>query len=482
MKSIRFKLFTAIILILGLFLSGLLFYRYSFKGYFQEQKLRDMEEVIYRIETYGSNNTIEADDNEITYLASKHNVQIEISDSDSGDTICTTHTGGRGSMCNGSMGRNKFQLMEELGIKNGIERKIVYDKSTGVRFLTSYKETGGYDINISTPINIIDEAVASSLRYQLIIFIPLSILLFVITAMFSKRFTRPILKINEKTAAIENLDFGKNLEVKGKDEISQLGNSVNNLSSKIESTLHTLNDKNIQLQDMIDEAEKNGAVRREFVSSISHELKSPLAVISGYAQVLQSGAISSKEDVDYYIGIINEETERMGVIVSDLLDLYKLESNTFKLNIEEFDIYDLMESIVAKNKIIFKKQNIRLKYSFEHGVICGDKVRIEQALQNYINNGLAHIKGDNLMEIAAVNKAGKTHISVYNSGENIPDKEAEIIWNGFVRGDKVRNYKDNRVGLGLAIVKEIVRLHKGSCFFDNCSDGVKFWIELPLKC
>ena len=82
MKSIRFKLFTAIILILGLFLSGLLFYRYSFKGYFQEQKLRDMEEVIYRIETYGSNNTIEADDNEITYLASKHNVQIEISDSD----------------------------------------------------------------------------------------------------------------------------------------------------------------------------------------------------------------------------------------------------------------------------------------------------------------------------------------------------------------------------------------------------------------
>ena len=82
-------------------------------------------------------------------------------------------------------------------------------------------------------------------------------------------------------------------------------------------------------------------MRREFVSSISHELKSPLAVISGYAQVLQSGAISSKEDVDYYIGIINEETERMGVIVSDLLDLYKLESNTFKLNIEEFDIYDL---------------------------------------------------------------------------------------------------------------------------------------------
>jgi len=226
---------------------------------------------------------------------------------------------------------------------------------------------------------------------------------------------------------------------------------------------------------------KNQLARREFVSSVSHELKSPITVISGYIQALQEGIISSEEDRKYYLDVIGEETERLGIIVNDLLDLYKLESNTFKLNKKEVNINSLMRKTLEKNKFRFEEMNINLNFTESENITSiVDEVRLEQAVQNYNNNALSHVDENKIIDINLKVIEDNLVISVYNSGSNIEDDNLTRIWEGFIRVDKVRNYKEKRLGLGLAIVKQIVNLHDGTYGVKNRKYGVEFWISLRL--
>lgn len=479
MKSIKNKLFMGILFILSIFMIGIIIYGFSFKEYFQKEKLKDMKEIILEVEENFDENSIEFMEKFISNLSDKYNVQIDIQNRNNGKVVCATHSSGKNTM-NGGGGQHRFEVTENLGIKDDIIKEIIHDNSTGTNFLTSIKYIYNekYQILIRTPINIMEDAVIKSITLLMIIFIPITIIILVLTGLFSKKFTNPIIKITEKTSKIEKLDFSDDLNIKGSDEITILAKSVNNLSSTIESTLEELNDKNLSLKKFIEKEKENEVLRREFVSSVSHELKSPIAVISGYAQALEAGIISNDEDKSYYIGVINEEAERMQIIVNDLLDLYKLESNAFKLDVKEFSLDILMKRIVKKNDLRFAENNIKLITNIESVSIIGDEIRIEQAIQNYINNAISHVDDKKVLKVKLVNKDNTAIISVYNSGKNIEGENINIIWQGFVRIDKVRNYKEKRVGLGLAIVKQIVRLHNGTYGIINKENGVEFYIKL----
>ncbi|MEN8077391.1 HAMP domain-containing sensor histidine kinase [Clostridioides difficile] len=479
MKSIKNKLFMGILFILSIFMIGIIIYGFSFKEYFQKEKLKDMKEIILEVEENFDENSIEFMEKFISNLSDKYNVQIDIQNRNNGKVVCATNSSGKNTM-NGGGGQHRFEVTENLGIKDDIIKEIIHDNSTGTNFLTSIKyiDNEKYQILIRTPINIMEDAVVKSITLLMIIFIPITIIILALTGLFSKKFTNPIIKITEKTSKIEKLDFSDDLNIKGSDEITILAKSVNNLSSTIESTLEELNDKNLSLKKFIDKEKENEVLRREFVSSVSHELKSPIAVISGYAQALEAGIISNEEDKSYYIGVINEEAERMQIIVNDLLDLYKLESNTFKLDVKEFSLDILMKRIIKKNDLRFAENNIKLITNIEAVNIIGDEIRIEQAIQNYINNAISHVDDKKVLEVNLVNKDNTAIISVYNSGKNIEEENINRIWQGFVRIDKVRNYKEKRVGLGLAIVKQIVRLHNGTYGIINKENGVEFYIKL----
>lgn len=482
MKSIKLKLFIGILLILSVFLGGMLIYGSTFKSYFQMEKLKEMTIVIGKVEEIINKDGIVDITRKVENISETYNVQVEIEVSETGEIICSTHNNGRNGMMGHMMGtKNKYEVLEFIGNEADIEKNIILDKSTGVKFLTSSKvfRDLNYYIKVSTPINIIDEALSKSLNLQVLIFTPITIIIFIITAIYSDIFTKPILEIRKKTRKIEELNFQGELQLKGNDEIAELGISVNNLSNKIENTMEELKDKNLRLQEMYDKERENEILRKEFVSSVSHELKSPIAVISGYAQVLEAGVISSKEDLEYYISVINDESRRMQVIVNDLLDLYKLESNTFKLELEEISMDDLLKKIIKKNSMRFEEEEINLKVSYEHLLIHGDAIRIEQAIQNYINNALSHVDKKKILDISLKSYDNTVEISVYNSGNKIAKEDIEKIWKGFVRIDKVRNYKEKRVGLGLTIVKQIVDLHNGICGVENQLDGVKFWFRIP---
>lgn len=479
MRSIRVKLFVGILLILSVFLSGILSYGLFFKKYFQNQKLSEMESVILEVEDGINRQGLDNLSERVSEIAESFNVQIEVTSNNTGKALCSTHNINKG---NGMGGVNRFEVIKDIGTENGVSKVILYDKSTGVEFLTAKGNVVGeaYEVTVKTPINIMDDAVNNSISFLLKIFTPIIIVILVLTYIFSNRFTRPIIKIKEKTEKITKLNFTEDLMVSGRDEIADLTSSVNNLSNTIKVTLEELESKNKSLEDMIEKERENERVRREFVSSVSHELKSPIAVISGYAQMLEADIISNKEDKDYYIKVINEETERMSVIVSDLLELYKLQSNTFSLKVSEIYLGDLVKNIIRKNKIAFDKIGVNLETTIENPIVIGDEIRLEQAIQNYINNSLSHIDSKKLLKIE-VSSDGK--ISVFNSGENINESDLEKIWQGFVRVDKVRNYKEKRIGLGLTIVNQIAKLHEGSCGVLNKESGVEFWIKVNVaKC
>lgn len=479
MKSIKLKLFSGIVLIFSIFILGIATYGVTYKDFFQREKLMEMNEVIEEIKNYIDKDYDNRVDGKLEGLSEKYSVQIDIKDVLTSESIFSSHKMGKNNMMNG---QHRFEVIESIGEKEGVSETITLDRSTGVEFLTAVgKNVYTYEITVKTPITVIDDAVNKSMKLLFMIMVPVGFIALFITALFSRQFTKPVIEITKKTRKIEELSFCEDLNIKSIDEIGTLAKSVNNLSLKIEETLKNLKEKNLELENMMENEKKNQLARREFVSSVSHELKSPITVISGYIQALQEGFLSSEEDRKYYLDVIGEETERLGIIVNDLLDLYKLESNTFKLNKKEVNINSLMKKTLEKNKFRFEEMNINLNFTEgENITIIVDEVRLEQAVQNYINNALSHVDEKKVIDINLKVIEDNLVISVYNSGSNIEDDNLTRIWEGFIRVDKVRNYKEKRLGLGLAIVKQIVNLHNGTYGVKNRKHGVEFWISLRL--
>lgn len=481
MKSIRKKLITGILLIVAVFLGGILIYSLTFKSYFRNQRLVEMKYAAKETEDVIINDTSEDYAGLINSISDKYNAEIAVEDLNLQKTIFATYKGGKNNRNSNIINNmNRFEVLETKEAKDNFTEKIINDKSIGVKFLTVFYNTekADYQVVVQVSINAIDESVKKSVNLLLIIFMPITILLIGITIVFAAKFTKPIIEITKKTEKISRMDFSDPISVKSGDELENLADSVNKLSLKIKLSLDELNKKNSSLLKYIDNEKKNDELKREFVSSVSHELKSPIAVISGYAQMLKQHIIKDENEVDYYINIIEEESERMQIIVSDLLDLYKLQSRTFKLNLKKVSVDNLIDRMVQKNSLIFNKAEAEVSVDIQKAYVLCDEVRIEQAVQNYINNALSHVDKYKKIVIKVKNIKEYVTISVFNSGQNIEDKDIDKIWLGFVRSDTVRNYKEKRVGLGLAIVSQIVKLHNGECGVSNVSGGVEFFIKL----
>lgn len=472
MKSIKRKLFLAILLIFSLFLIGIISYALTFKSYFINEKVDEMITVAKTIDSYFSSNNLATNTQYISDVSDKYNFKIQIIGKDG--LIYGNHGMGMGNPY-------RFDVIETIdsGSSTDIAKTIILDHSTGVKFLNVTLYNSRLPISIKTPISAIEDSLNKSIKLLATILTPIIVLIFIATFYFSKSFTKPIIEITNKASKIERLDFSDSIKINSKDELSHLASTINNLSSTIEITLNELKTKNIKLQEHIEKEEKNEVLRKEFVSSVSHELKTPITVISGYSQALDSGVLTNDEDKAYYLNVIQNEAQRMEVIVNDLLDLYKLESNTFKLKVEIIQLDELLTNIINKLSFKFADFEVNLTTNIEKCQVTGDAIRLEQAIVNYINNALYHLDENKLIDINLININGTIKLSVFNSGENIPYESLDKIWKGFFRIDKVRNFKENRVGLGLAIVGEIVKLHGGEKGVINKPNGVEFWLSFP---
>jgi signal transduction histidine kinase len=303
-------------------------------------------------------------------------------------------------------------------------------------------------------------------------------------AMFiiSKRFTKPILDLAGISKKISDLDFEVKYKVNSRDEIGELGFSINTLSDKLETTITELKQANNELLTDIQKKTEVDEMRKEFLSNVSHELKTPISLIQGYAEGLKENINEDEESRDYYCEVIMDEAGKMNRMVKKLLSLNELEFGNSQVNFERFDIVTLIHSVLSETEILFKQKEVKLHFDqTEPLYVWADEYMVEQVVTNYISNALNHVSGPNIIEIKLIPRDDLVRIAVFNTGENIPEEDLDKLWIKFYKVDKARTREYGGSGIGLSIVKAIMNSLNQECGVINRPVGVEFWFELDTK-
>ena len=355
-----------------------------------------------------------------------------------------------------------------------------HNNSMDSDFMDLFGDTSfGYNVFVRSGQESIEEAVDISNRFLFFLGSCVMALAAFVSYLFSRRFTRPVLELAQIASKMSELDFETKYEVNREDEIAVLGNSINSLSEKLELTISELKAANIELQNDIDRKTQIDEMRKEFLSNVTHELKTPIALIQGYAEGLKDNINDDAESREFYCEVIIDEAMKMNKMVKKLLSLNQLEVGTAQPEIERFDLVPLVRSVLASTEILFQQKQVTLRLLTEEPVyVWADEYLIEEVCTNFISNALNHVSGRSVIEVILQRNGDKVRLSVFNTGEAIPEEALTKVWTKFYKVDKARTREYGGSGIGLSIVKAIMELHRQHYGVWNREDGVEFWIEL----
>ncbi len=295
----------------------------------------------------------------------------------------------------------------------------------------------------------------------------------------TKRITEPIMELAEISAKMTHLDFEAKYTGKSKNELAVLGDNINQLSETLEATISELKTANNELKKDIEKKNQIDEMRKEFLANVSHELKTPIALIQGYAEGLQEGISDDPESRQYYCEVIMDEAAKMNTMVKKLLTLNQLEFGNDVVSMERFDIVELICNYIQSAQILTKQNEISVRMDpYEAVYVWADEFKIEEVFMNFFTNAVNHCVGEKLIDVKLTLKGNKVRVSVFNTGNPIPEESLPYIWDKFYKVDKARTRQYGGSGVGLSIVKAIMESMNqpyGICNYDN---GVEFWFEL----
>ncbi len=306
-----------------------------------------------------------------------------------------------------------------------------------------------------------------------------AVVISVIMYFVSRRFTRPILKLAEISKEMSELNFDVKYEAKRKDEIGTLGNSMNVLSEKLETTISELKSANNELQVDIEKKTRAEEVRKEFLSNVTHELKTPIALIQGYAEGLKDNISESPEDREFYCDVIIDEAAKMNTMVKKLLTLNQLEYGTTQMEFARFDLTAVIRAVLSSYEILTIQKDVTVRFTETEPVyVWADEYMVEEVLTNYVSNAFHHAEGAKIIEVQMIPRGTRIRVAVFNTGAQIPEEELSDIWIKFYKVDKARTREYGGSGIGLSVVKAIMEAHNQSYGVKNHTSGVEFWFEL----
>ncbi len=336
-------------------------------------------------------------------------------------------------------------------------------------------------ILMRSPLQSIRESAAISNRFLGSAGIFAVIISTIITFFVSKSITTPIRELSAISERMMHLDFNAKFkrERKQKNEIDELGEHVNHLSDTLEKTISELKSANVALKKDIEEKIQIDEMRKEFLSNVSHELKTPLALILGYAEGLAECVNEDEESRNYYCEVIQDEAEKMNQMVKQLLSLNQLEFGQEMLHLQRFDLTQLIRDALQQVSILLEQNQILLEFSEKEPMyVWGDEFKIETVLFNYLSNAIHYAQNEKQIRIYYTYQEEKVRIHVFNTGEQIPEHALSEIWTKFYKVDKARTREYGGTGIGLSIVKAIMQSHHQEYGVKNCENGVEFWFEL----
>lgn len=307
----------------------------------------------------------------------------------------------------------------------------------------------------------------------------------ILVAFFTTRhITKPLQQLTDISKRMVDLDFNAKYESDQSNsyEVEELGNHINRLSENLERTISELKTANVELQDDIEKKIQIDEMRKEFLSNVSHDLKTPLALIQGYAEGLQECLNDDAESREFYCEVIIDESDKMNRMVKKLLTLNQLEFGNDQVIMERFDMTELIRGVANSTKILIEQKGIRLELeNSEEAWVWGDEFKVEEVITNYMSNAINHADGEKLIRVFYTRSEDKLRVSVFNTGQPIPEEDIEKIWVKFYKVDKARTREYGGSGIGLSIVKTIMDSFHQRCGVINHEDGVEFWMELATK-
>ena len=490
-KSVRVKLFitlSLVILLIILFL--ILVNNFVFGQFYLYSKTKALKSVYQTVNDY-YNSSIDIDlESQLEKIAIKNNFDILIKNNQNVNVYTSNKDffSTLGQM-NEMTSRFNADAGEEIEKSDKFTIRKIPDTKNGITYiLLSAILDNGYLLYIRIPITLIQESVKISNNFLYLMAGFTILISAVIVSYVSRKFTDPILELNNIAKKMSNLDFSHKYKITdADDEINNLGKSINVMSDKLEKTIKQLRNTNIELEKDIEEKSKIDEMRKSFISDVSHELKTPIALIQGYSEGLLENVNSDEESRRFYAEVILDETNKMDRLVKQLLELMKLEYGKREFDDTEFNIVEVEQEVIRKTKVMQEEKQVKIKLETSEEInVYADDFYIEQVISNYITNAIKHVEEVNGEKYILISNEvnvdkNKVKIRVFNTGNNISDEHISRIWNRFYKIDESRNREDGGSGIGLSFVKAVMNNYGNSYGVINRDNGVEFYIELNLK-
>lgn len=483
--TLKFRFFscvalTAAIYIVVIILLNLLF----FQRYYLVEKKQSLTKVYQHINACYTGDVTVLED-ELKHLEKNNNIRISILnqyDQTIYDTIYQHDRNGRNFVMEDPLGQTIYVYNSEELEKKGYTFSCLQDSDGQVAYIALLgKLQNGDTVLLRIPTTALKEERSVNLAFLIISGFAALFACLIAGFFIGGKFTRPITEMTQLARAITRLDFSKKYTGTYHDELGELGDSLNKMSQDLESSIHELQQMNEQLQREIEEKQRIDDMRKEFIINISHDLKTPIALIQGYAEGLRVGISDSEEAKNEYCDIIIDEAKRMNHLVRQLLDLSKIELGNTVPNKTAFDAYELAEAVIEKTQVMWQEKQLHVDVSgVGNEMLYADYDMLERAVMNYMTNAIDHTPTGGHIRIQTAEDAKHIVLTVENEGSQLAQEEMDKIWDKFYKLDKSRTrVSGGGSGIGLSIVRAIMHAHNGGCGVRNVEQGVAFYLTLP---
>ena len=350
----------------------------------------------------------------------------------------------------------------------------------GDEYLEMYgRLNSGISFIMRTPVESIRESVKVANRFLAYIGMLATLAGGIIIWFISGKITKPILELNRISEKMVHLDFEARYAGGAHNEIDLLGENINKLSASLERSISELKTANNELQKDIEKKEEIDEMRKEFLANVSHELKTPIALIQGYAEGLSEGVNDDPESRSFYCEVIMDEAAKMNHMVQKLLTLNQLEFGNDMVNMERFDLAALVKNYIQSAEILTKQNGIEVcMEEYEPVYVWGDEYKVEEVVMNYFSNAVNHCGGEKKIIVKLNQEEDSVRVDVFNTGTPIPEEAIPHLWEKFYKVDKARTREYGGSGVGLSIVKAIMESMNRKYGVENYTNGVLFWFDL----
>lgn len=480
-RSIQFKLTIVSLIFIALIIGGswMLYRRGSF-FWFEARAEDNMESLYTQVDMLFSNSRWSDEELKVGFegLNNPNNAIIVVSDGMG--TVYTT-TNEQGLMLDSLMSMTR--LMKNPSYRMD-EKPYIIEIHQDDRMDTGYYDligylSNGYMIVIRTSRDAVNNSAIFTNRIFLYFSLSILFLAAIVISCISRYFAKPIHDMAIVARRMSNLDFDARIQVNSKDEVGELGDSMNRLSTKLESAISELKTANNELQHDIENKNQIDEMRKEFLSHVSHELKTPIALIQGYAEGLKESINDDPESREFYCDVIMDEANKMNNMVKKLLSLNELEFGSGQVQVSRFDIVELVQNICNASDILLEAKDAVLEIQAEHPLyVWADEFLVEEVVTNYLTNAMHYVSAQGKIEIRFVPLDKELQIVVFNSGNQIPEEEMQKLWIKFYKVDKARTREYGGSGIGLSIVAAAMEAHGKGYGVRNVPGGVEFYFNL----